>query len=203
MAALRGGAGSGCWPCASRSFSLAAIMELTTAVLGSIGYGLISPSIFIPALAVGWFVQRWWHVAVGSVVIAVISLVWWLTEEMPEGAQMIWPATPVGLIPPFVWCAAGFLARNWYRRHAVVSRQGFAISLIRIAIGILVGGIGGGVLGGIIGMAYVALERVSSFEGLSGYVVASFMLIGITIGIVGGGLVGFLRGRVELRTRST
>ena len=113
---------------------------------------------------------------------------------------MIWPATPVGLLPPFVWCAAGFLARNWYRRHAVVSRQGFAISLIRIAIGILVGGVGGGVLGSLIGMAYVALEQVSSFEGLSGYVVASFMLIGIVIGILGGGLAGFLRGRVALHT---
>jgi hypothetical protein len=178
-------------------------LELATAILGSIGYGLISPSIFIPALAVGWFVQRWWHVAVGSIVIAVISLVWWLTQELPEGAQIIWPTTPVGLIAPFVWCAAGFLARNWYRRHAVATRQGFAMSFIRIAIGIFVGGFGGGVLGSLIGMAYVALERVSSFEGLSGYVVAAFMLIGIVIGIVGGGLAGFLRGRVGPRTRPT
>jgi len=74
------------------------------------------------------------------------------------------------------------------------------MSFIRIAIGILVGGVGGGVLGSLIGMAYVALEQVSSFEGLSGYVVASFMLIGIVIGILGGGLAGFLRGRVALHT---
>ena len=175
-------------------------MELAKAILGSIGYGLISPSIFIPGLAVGWFVRRWWHVAVGSLIIAVISLVWLVTEELPEGAQIIWPVAPVGLIPPFVWCAAGFLARSWYQRHTVASQQGFAMSFIRIAIGILVGGVGGGVLGSLIGMAYVALEQVSSFEGLSGYVVASFMLIGIVIGILGGGLAGFLRGRVALHT---
>jgi hypothetical protein len=171
------------------------------AILGSIGYGLISPWIFIPGLAMGWLVRRRWHVIVASIVIAVTSLVWDLSEELPEGARIIWPTTPVGLIPPFVWCTAGFSARNWYQRHAAADRQAFAVSFIRIVIGILAGGVGGGVLGILIGIAYVALARVSSFEGLSGYVVASFMLIGIVIGIVSGGLAGFLLGRVGSGTR--
>src|SRR6266480_5704631 len=115
-------------------------MELAMAILGSVGYGLISPWIIIPGLVLGWFVRRWWHVAVGSVAIAVLSLLWLVTEQLPEGAQIIWAVAPVGVIPPFVWCSAGFLARSWYRRHAVASRQSFTISFVRIAIGILIGG---------------------------------------------------------------
>lgn len=170
-------------------------VELTKAILGSIGYGLISPGIFIPALLVGWLVHRWWQVAVGSIVIAFISLLWGLTVALPEGAEIIWPTTPIGLIPPFVWGAAGFSAHNWYRRRAAAGRPGFAVSLFRIAVGVLVGGLGGGVVGTLIGMVYVAFAQVSSFEGESGFVVAAFILIGVAIGIVAGGLAGFLHGR--------
>jgi hypothetical protein len=172
-------------------------VELTKAILGSIGYGLISPGIFIPALVVGWFVHRWWQVAVGSIAIAVISLLWGLTVELPEGAEIIWPTMPIDLIPPFVWGAAGFLARNWYRRRAAVGRPGVAVSLFPIVVGVLVGGFGGGVIGSLTGMVYVALAQVSSFEGESGFVVAAFMLLGVVIGIVAGGLAGFLRGRAS------
>ena len=170
-------------------------MELTKAILGSIAYGLSSPGIFIPALVVGWFVHRWWQVAVGSIAIAVISLVWELTVELPEGAEIIWPIMPIGLIPPFVWGTAGFSARNWYRRRAAAGHLGVAVSLFRIAVGVLVGGLGGGVVGSLIGMVYVAFAQVSSFEGESGFVVAAFMLLGMVIGIVAGGLARFLHGR--------
>ena len=170
-------------------------VEFTKAILGSIGYGLISPGIFIPALVVGWCVHRWWQVAVGSIAIAVISLLWGLTVELPEGAEIIWPTTPLGLIPPFVWGAAGFSAHNWYRRRAAVGHPGVAVSLFRIAVGVLLGGIGGGVVGSLIGMVYVAFAQVSSFEGESGFVVAAFMLLGMVIGIVAGGLARFLHGR--------
>ena len=167
-------------------------VEFTKAILGSIGYGLISPGIFIPALVVGWFVHRWWQVAVGSIAIAVISLVWELTVELPEGAEIIWPITPIGLIPPFVWGAVAFSVRNWYRRRAAADRPGVAVSLFRMAIGVLLGGLGGGVVGSLIGMVYVAFAQVSSFEGESGFVVAAFMLLGVIIGIVASGLAGFL-----------
>ena len=176
-------------------------MELTKVILGSIGYGLISPGIFIPALVVGWFAHRWWQVAVGSIAIALISLFWGLTVELPEGAEIIWPLTPLGLIPPFVWGAAGFSVHNWYRlRAAAAGRPGVAISLFRIAVGILVGGVAGGVAGSISGMVYVAFAQVSSFEGESGFVVAAFMLVGAVIGIVAGGFAGLLHGRAGANT---
>lgn len=36
---------------------------------------LLSPIVFIPALAVGFFARRWWHVIVGTFVLAIIMQV--------------------------------------------------------------------------------------------------------------------------------
>jgi hypothetical protein len=142
--------------------SLGETVELTKAILGSIGYGLISPGIFIPALVVGTAggrsrsavsLSRSFHFFVG------------VDRRAPEGAEIIWPTTPIGLIPPFAWGAAGFSARNWYRRRAAAGQPGAAVSLFCIAVGVLVGGLGGGVVGSLIGMLYVIFAQVSSFEG--------------------------------------
>jgi len=188
------------WPIVRRSLWVAAVNvpeAVALAVLGS----LLRPTIFVPAIALGWFARRWWQVVAAAILIALAWSAFILLKGLPPGAEFVWAATPLRVVAPLAWCSAGFLLRrHWYARETPVGKVRFR-RVVYVLLGFVLGGVVGGVAGFAIGSAYVTAAHVSLFEGLSGYVVVyTFAFPGAIIGMVAGVIVAWLLGRRSVAT---
>jgi hypothetical protein len=166
-------------------------------ILQMIVFGLISPVIALPAFLFGWMVRQWWLVPLGAVAIAAVFLVLSLMDSaVPKGGEIVWAAVPVTLLAPLAWCIAGFYFGRWRRGRHGGSEAAGVVRAASIIAGLLLGAALGAAAGLGLGQAYVMLARVSSFEGLAGYVVVFlFMLPGLVIGAIGGAVIGDLVNR--------
>lgn len=153
-------------------------------------YGLFSPLVAVPAFIFGWLVRRWWLVPLGAVALgALFTAISMVDFDAPGGSEIAWPLVPLSVLPPLAWASAGYHFGRW-RRRAGAGERATAARVAAIIGGILIGTVVGGVAGFGLGEAYVTLARVSSFEGLAGYVVVFlFALPGLLIGAVAGGVV--------------
>src|SRR5579864_9340646 len=99
--------------------------------------GLASPLIFLPSLAIGWFVRRWWQVVLGATIVGMLSEAEILLIELP-GSTPDWTQAPLGFVAPVAWCAAGFIARAWQRRTSH-RRQGGPMRAWPVVAGMALG----------------------------------------------------------------
>ena len=180
------------WPIVHRSLWVAAV-NIPEAVALSVLSSLVRPTIFVPAIALGWFARRWWQVVAAAILIALVWFAFILLKGLPPGAKVAWAARPLMVVAPLAWCSAGFLLRrHWYARATPVGKVRFR-RVIYVLLGFVLGSVIGGIAGFAIGSAYVTAAHVSSFEGLSVYVVVyAFAFPGAIIGIVAGVIMGWL-----------
>lgn len=173
--------------------------SLIGALLGSIGLGLISPVNIVTGLVIGWFLRRWWQILVAVIVLQAIELAVFTATKLEPDQQILWAALPVGLVAPLAWCAAGRLLRTLLYQPDGTARHGVGVRTGWTVIGVVLGGIAGGVIGFAAGIAYVQIAKVSTFEGLAGYMaVFGFGLPGVVIGLVAGGILAWrLSGRIK------
>jgi hypothetical protein len=173
-----------------------AAVNIPEAVALSVLSSLVRPTIFVPAIALGWFARRWWQVVAAAILIALVWFAFILLKGLPPGARVGWAARPLMVIAPLAWCSVGFLLRHhWYAGETPARKVQFR-RVIYVLLGVVLGSVVGGVAGFAIGSAYVAAAQVSSFEGLSGYVVVyAFAFPGAIIGMVAGVIVAWLLGR--------
>ncbi len=176
-------------------------MNVPEAVVLSVLSSLMRPTIFVPAIALGWFARRWWQVVAAAILIALAWFAIILLKGLPPGAKVGWAARPLMVVAPLAWCSAGFLLRRlWDARATPLGKIRFR-RVIYVLLGFVLGGVVGVVGGFAIGSAYVTAAHVSSFEGLSGYVVVyAFAFPGAVIGMVAGVIVAWLLGRRSVAT---
>jgi hypothetical protein len=176
-------------------------VNVLEAVALSVLSSLVRPTIFVPAIALGWFARRWWQVVAAAILIALLWFAYILLEGLPPGATVAWETRPLMVVAPLAWCSAGFLLRRyWHARETPVGKVRFR-RVVYVLLGSVLGVVVGGVAGFVIGSAYVTAAQVSSFEGLSGYVVVyAFAFPGALIGIVAGVIVAWLLGRRSAAT---
>jgi hypothetical protein len=188
------------WPIVHRSLWVAAV-NIHEAVALSVLSSLVRPMIFVPAIALGWFARRWWQVVAAAILIALAWFAFMLLKGLPPGAKVAWAATPLMVVAPLAWCSVGFLLRRHsYARATPVGKLRFR-RVIYVLLGFVLGGVIGGVAGFAIGSAYVTAAQVSSFEGLSGYVVVyAFAFPGAIIGMVAGVIMAWLVARRSVAT---
>jgi hypothetical protein len=154
-------------------------------------FGLISPAIALPSFLYGAVVRRWWLVPIGAAALAALFL-----AIAFDDAEFVWAAAPVALVPVLAWCTAGYRFGRWRRsRRGKTEPAGFARAASIVA-GLLLGGVAGTAAGLGLGAAYIDLAQVSSFEGLSGYVVVYlFMAPGLIIGAIAGAIIAAMINR--------
>jgi hypothetical protein len=176
-------------------------VNVPEAVALSVLSSLLKPVIFVPAIALGWFARRWWQVVAAAILIALTWFAFILLKGLPPGAKVAWAARPLMVVAPLTWCSTGFLLRRyWYARATPVGKVRFR-RFIYVLLGFVLGSVVGAVSGFAIGSAYVTTAQVSSFEGLSGYVVVyAFAFPGAIIGMVAGIIVAWLLGRRSAAT---
>lgn len=147
-------------------------MELAGAIALSVLSDLISPIIVVPALALGWIMHRWRQAAAAAVLIGLVSFVISLASgALPKGAEIVWPAVPSVVAAPLAWCSAAFLGRRWWDGRASERQRRLARRIAALVAGAALGGGLGAALGLGLGTLYVALGKVSDFEGLAGHLV--------------------------------
>jgi hypothetical protein len=162
--------------------------------------GIASPIIFVPSFAIGWFARRWWQVALGAVLVAVLSEAEIMLIELP-GAQPDWTREPLAIVPPLVWCVAGFLAHRWYAQVST-RRQAGPIRILPVVSGMVFGGIAGAMLALGVGLLFLRSGQLySQGDRPSGYetVFFKYLFPGLLLGQLAGGLVGRLLGRPGVR----
>jgi hypothetical protein len=166
--------------------------EMAGLIAQIVVFGLLSPGIAVSAFLAGWIARRWWLVPVAAVVIAaVFATISMVNLDAPADSEIVWAAVPFTIVAPLVWCSAGFYFGRWRRSRHVKSGSPGAARVASILAGVVTGAAIGTLAGLGLGEAYVTLARVSSFEGLAGYVVVFlFMLPGLLIGAAAGGAVG-------------
>ena len=158
-------------------------------------FGLINPLIALPAFILGWIARRWWLVPAGAVAIAALFTSLSILDfnarpDVAADSEILWAALPFTLVPTLAWCGAGFFLGRWQRSR----RDPEARALVRVAsilAGLLLGAVLGAAAGLGLGELYVSVARVSSFEGLAGYVVVFlFIAPGVLVGAASGALAG-------------
>jgi hypothetical protein len=171
-------------------------VNIPEAVALAVLSSLMRPTIFVPAIALGWFARCWWQVVAAAILIALAWFAFILLKGLPPGAEVAWAARPLMVVAPLAWCSVGFLLRrHWYARATPVGKVRFR-RVIYVLLGFVLGGVIGSVAGFAIGSAYVSAAHVSSFEALSGYVVVyAFAFPGAIIGMLAGVIVAWLLGR--------
>jgi hypothetical protein len=166
-------------------------------LLRSIGIGLVSPTVILPAIVIGLLCRRWWQVFAAVVILCFVFLAIQIAT-LPSEAMIVWYTTPIGLIAPMAWASAAFaLRRRLGPSHADTPGRRAGWRVVATFAGLLLGGVLGGAIG--IGLGLLAVEafHISSFEGKSGYLVFfAFMPLGALLGMTAGGLLGWwLAGR--------
>ena len=157
-------------------------MNVPEAVALYVLSSLMRPVIFVPSIALGWFARRWWQVVAAAILIALAWFAFILLKGLPPGGKVGWAARPLMVVAPLAWCSAGFLLRRlWDARATPVGKVRFR-RVIYVLLGFVLGGVVGVVGGFAIGSAHVTAAHVSSFEGLSGYVV-----VGVRVRVPGCG----------------
>jgi len=164
--------------------------------------GLASPFVFVPSFAIGWFVRRWWQVALGAVLFSILDQAEIMLIELPE-AQPDWALMPLGVVPPLCWCAAGFAMRAWYRRETQ-RRSREAIRALPVVAGMLLGAVLVGLSALGVGLFYLhtdqlefhtfGLERTADPSAPYEAIFFQYLFPGLLLGQLAGGLIGRLIG---------
>lgn len=167
-------------------------MDLLAFIPQVILHQLISPVLFVPAIAVGWFARTRFQIIAGAVAIGVLTIALSFLRGLPEGASFVYILMPLTFISPLVWAfATAALKRKLGREDpAGAPAANAARSVIRAVIGIVIGAPLGGVLGALVGSLAADYFKISNFEGGAGYYVLFFFVIpGILIGAIAGAVV--------------
>jgi len=163
--------------------------------------GLASPWIFLPGLAIGWFVRRWWQVVLGAVTLTVLTDLEVMLMEMP-GAEPDWSSAPIELIAPLVWCASGYLLRGWHQR-AARRRPSWPIRSLPVVAGMVLGAVILSALALAVGLLYLQAGQLEyhtfQFGEASGAdyetIFFQYLFPGLLLGQIAGGLIGRVFGR--------
>ena len=172
-------------------------MTLWQAVVWSVLAGFTAPSVFVPALVVGWLAPSARVAALGGAAIfAALFLYSQVLVGLPEGAQVIWWAAPLGLLPALAWAWGSY---HVFRRLRGLAGEDSTHPALR-AVDALVGAIIGAIIGGAAALGLGSLDvewaEVSTFEGAAGYlVVLGFGLPGVALGLLVGAVLGWRRRR--------
>ncbi len=169
-------------------------MDLLGALVESVLWSALRPSILVPAALLGWWARRAWVVVAGAVVIAAVDFGLSLTEALPPGAERVLWLAPAGILAPLGTAYAAFRLRAWLAARDAAAPASVAVRLVRSGFGAVLGAVLGGVVGLGLGLAVVEIGQVSSHEGASGYlVVFGFLLPGMLIGLLSGAVIGWRR----------
>ncbi len=167
--------------------------------------GLASPLIFLPSLAIGWLVRRWWQVVLGAIVVGVVSDAEIMLIELP-GATLDWTQAPLGFVAPLAWCAVGFVAHGWQRRTGRVRREGERRAW-PVAAGMMLGALIGAASALGTGLLYLRTGQLG-FHTLSfgqanaadhETVFFQYLFPGLLLGQLAGGLIGRVLARPIIR----
>lgn len=167
-------------------------MDLIAFIPQVILHQLISPYLFVPAIAVGWFARTRGQIVAGAAAIAIASLALSFLQRMPEGAQRAYALMPLVIISPLAW---GFAIAALKKRLRANEPQtggegGVARKVVRAIIGIVIGAPVGGALGALIGSLAADYFEISNFEGGAGYyVLFLYVFPGIVIGAIAGAII--------------
>ena len=167
-------------------------MDLLAIIPQVILHQLISPFLFVPAIAVGWFARSRVQIIVGAVAVAVLSIALSFMRGLPAGASLVYGLMPLTFISPLVWAfATAALKRKLQGDAAAATPAGdIARKAIRAVIGVVIGAPAGGALGALVGSLAADYFRISNFEGGAGYyVMFLYVLPGILIGAIVGAVV--------------
>ena len=153
---------------------------------------LISPFLFVPAIAVGWFARTRLQVIAGAVVVGIVIIALSFLRGAPHGASLVYVLMPLTFISPLVWAfATAALKKKLVRQdQAATPAADVARKAIRAVIGVVIGAPLGGVLGALVGSLAADFFKISNFEGGAGYYVLFFFVLpGILIGAIVGAVV--------------
>lgn len=167
-------------------------MDLLVFVPQVILHQLISPFLFVPAIAVGWFARTRMQVTVGAVAVGVVSIALSFLGRMPEGASIVYVLMPLTFVSPLVWAFATAALKKKLLRDdpAATPASDVMRKAMRAVIGVVIGAPLGGALGALVGSLAADYFRISSFEGGAGYYVMFFFVLpGILIGAIVGAVV--------------
>lgn len=167
-------------------------MDLIAFIPQVILHQLISPYLFLPAIAVGWFARTRGQIVAGAVAIGIVSIALSFLQPLPEGAQRAYVLMPLVVISPLVWAFATAALKNWLRREESTAAPSgsTARKALRAVIGAIIGAPAGGALGALIGSLAADYFKISNFEGGAGYyVVFLYVFPGIVIGAIAGAII--------------
>lgn len=162
-------------------------MAILQVLIQTVFWTSLSPLVFIPAIALGWWGRSKMVLIAGSAVIVLVQLVLFFTMPLPAGAQRLIWAVPVLALPPF---AISF-GVQWLRRK-LQSEQSRpetkrTTGIFLVAFGVLLGAcVGAGVF---FALALILTEGLdfSAADGSRDY---SLLVIGTPLGLIVGMIVG-------------
>jgi len=167
------------------------MMDFLQALVQSVLLGLISPTVILPAIAIGLVARRWRQVIVATLVLVAVLLTISLSQLLP-GAIMAWEIAPIAIVAPLAWASATFALRRWMGRREPAGGNSSAKRVVALLLGLVLGAIGGGAIAVGIGVLWVDVFEVSHFEGGAGYLIfLLFLPLGILIGAPLGAFLGW------------
>ena len=157
-------------------------MTLWQAVVWSVLAGFTAPSVFVPALVVGWLAPSARVAALGGAAIfAALFLYSQVLVGLPEGAQVIWWAAPLGLLPALAWASGSYHVFRRLRGLAGEDSTHPALRAVDALVGAIIGAIIGGAAALGLGSLYVEWAELSTLDGAAGHC-AGRGLRGVTLG---------------------
>lgn len=164
-------------------------MLLMQVLLQTILWDCVSPLIFLPAIALGWWVRSVRMLVLGAVVIAATSTAMSLLTPLPPNAERIFWVEPLRGIAPLLIALLARRLRRYTSAREDGGPRGVGARMLLAAIGGVVGAAGGAILFILLGLAVIALGDLHDREGGEDYVLAYIVgplgfLMGLLIGAI-------------------